>query len=127
MTQRKNLSRRERQIMDVVYRLEEASVADVQTALADPPGYSAVRALLRILVDKGQLVIRKEGNRYLYSASTPVEEARETAVKHMMDVFFDNSVERVVSTLLEIEKSKLSEDDLDRLQQMIDGAREDES
>jgi len=112
--------------MDVIYRKKEASAADVQEAMTDAPGYSAVRALLRILVDKGQLVIRKEGNRYLYRASTPVEEAGESAVKHVMDTFFDNSVERVVSTLLELEKTKLSEEDLDRLQDMIDNAREEE-
>ncbi len=126
MTERKNLSRRERQIMDAIYRLEEASAADVQARLPEAPSYSAVRALLKILVDKGHLVIRKEGNRYMYRASTPISEARESAVRHMMDVFFANSVEGVVSTLLEIEKEKLSEEDLDRLQQMIDRAREEE-
>jgi predicted transcriptional regulator len=126
MTDRKNLSRRERQIMDVVFRTEEASAADVQRALPDAPSYSAVRALLRILVDKGHLVIRKAGNRYLYRAKTPITEARASAVRHVMDVFFENSVERVVSTLLEIERDKLSDEDLERLQDMINRAREEE-
>ena len=112
--------------MDVVFRTEEVSAADVQKALPEAPSYSAVRALLRILVDKGHLLIRKAGNRYLYRTRTPITEARETAVRHVMDVFFENSVERVVSTLLEIEKDKLSDEELERLQEMINQVREEE-
>lgn len=119
------LSRRERQIMDIIYQRGEVSAADVQEELPDAPSYSAVRTLLRILLEKKQVTFRKEGPRYLYRARVPRNEARVTAARRMMDVFFDNSVADAVSTLLDVRGEPLSEEELTRLQQMIEQAREE--
>lgn len=119
------LSRRERQIMDVVYRLGRASAAEVRENLPDPPSYSAVRALLRVLEEKGHLVHEQEGPRYVFLPTVSVEAARESAVRRLMRTFFDNSVEEAVATLLDVSSSKLTEQDLDRLMRRIQQAREE--
>lgn len=117
------LSNRERQIMDVLYREGKATAAEVQSQLPDPPSYSAVRATLRILEEKGQVRHEKDGPRYVFRPSVARETAKRTAVRHLLTTFFDGSAEMAVATLLDESASDLSKSDLDRLEQLIDEAR----
>lgn len=119
------LSRRERQIMDIVYRRGRATVADVLEELPDPPSYSAVRAMLRVLEEKGHVKHEQEGPRYVYRATVSVEKARRSALQRLMQTFFDNSLEEAVATLLDVSSSNLSDDELERLAEMIERAREE--
>ncbi len=123
MKGQKNLSRREREIMDIIYRMGRASVAQVQEKMPDPPSYSAVRALLRVLEEKGHLTHKQEGPRYVYLPTLPREEARQNALKHVMQTFFDNSTEEAVAALLNISEGSLSEADYKRLLELIKKAR----
>ncbi len=118
-------SRRERQILDAIYRLGEATVSDVQGALEDPPSYSAVRALLRILEEKGHLSHRQDGPRYVYFPTTPREHARASAMRRVLETFFENSTEQAVAALLELRERKLSDDEIERLSNMIEQARKE--
>jgi predicted transcriptional regulator len=120
-----HLSRRERQIMDLIYRLGEVPAARVQQDLPDPPSYSAVRAMLRILVNKGLLRHRAEKGRYLYSPTRPHHSAARAAVQSMMDTFFAGSAERAVAALLDARQDQLSDEQLDRLARLIDQARKE--
>ena len=117
-----NLSRRERQIMDVVYQRGEASVADVLGGLPDPPSYSAVRAMLRILEDKGLLSHHKEGPRYVYSPTLARQRAARSALQRVLQTFFDGSTEHAVAALLDIAESELSDAELSRLATLIEQA-----
>ena len=119
------LSRRERQIMNIVHRLGRVTAAEVLEEIADPPSYSAVRAMLRILEEKGQLRHEQDGPRYVYSAVMPVERAGRTALSDVVSTFFAGSAEEAVATLLELNDRKLSDDELDRLAQLINRAREE--
>jgi predicted transcriptional regulator len=119
------LSRRERQIMDVVYRLGDATVADVLRELADPPGYSAVRAFLRILEEKGHLRHKEAGPRYVYSPRVPREKARRSALRGLLHNFFDDSRETLVAALLDDEASRLSPQELENLAGLIERARKE--
>lgn len=119
----KNLSRRERQIMDIVYEMNEATVALVLELIPDPPSYSTVRALLGVLEEKGHLIHKKQGPRYIYSPTIPREEARQNALKHVLKTFFDNSTEEVVAALLNISDEDLSEEEYKRLTKLIKKAR----
>lgn len=119
----KNLSRRERQIMDIVYEMNEATVAQVLELIPDPPSYSTVRALLGVLEEKGHLIHKKQGPRYIYSPTIPREEARQNALKHVLKTFFDNSTEEVVAALLNISDEDLSEEEYKRLTKLIKKAR----
>lgn len=121
----KSLSRRERQIMDIVYELTKASVAQVLERIPDPPSYSAVRALLKVLEKKGHLKHRQEGPRYIYSPTLPREKARQNALKHVMKTFFDDSTEDVVAALLNISEDNLSEADYRRLSALIRKAQKE--
>jgi predicted transcriptional regulator len=118
-----DLSRRERQIMDIIYRRGRASAADVLEELPDPPSYSAVRALLRILEEKGHLEHEKDGARYLYKPTVPRDEARQSAMKRLVRTFFDGSAERAVAAFLDMNAADLSHEDLDRLVELIEQAR----
>lgn len=115
------LSRRERQIMDIVYQRGRVSVADVHKDLPDPPSYSAVRALLRILEEKGYLVHEKDGRRYIYRPTQPRHLAGRSALKQIFQTFFDKSIEKTVMTL--ISEADLSDEELDRLNQRIERAK----
>jgi predicted transcriptional regulator len=117
------LSRRERQVMDIVYRAGEATVSEVLEAMPDPPTYSAVRALMRILESKGHLAHRQDGPRYVYRPTVPREEASENALGRLLATFFDGSVERAVATLLDLESENLTDDELDRLAELVAAAR----
>jgi BlaI family transcriptional regulator, penicillinase repressor len=123
MTNDRSLSRRERQIMDVIYELKEATVLQVLERLPEPPGYSAVRALMRVLERKGHLTHRQDGPRYVYTPLVAKEKARRNALRHMMRTFFDGSTEGVMAALLDISEKNLSEDDYLRLRELIDRAR----
>ena len=103
------LGRRERQIMDVIYRLGAASVADVRKALPDPPTYSAVRGMLRLLEDKGYLRHESEGLRYLYQPTVTHAAARKSALRHLVHTFFRGSASDAVAGLLELQETRLSE------------------
>ncbi len=119
------LARREGQIMEIVYRLGQATAAGVQAALPDPPSYSAVRAHLRILEDKGHLRHDQEGTRYVFRPTVARDRARRSALKQVVWTFFDGSAEQAVAALLDMSHTTLSEVDLDRLSGLIDRARKE--
>lgn len=122
-TAQEGLSRRERQIMDAVYERGEATVAEVRDGLPDPPSYSAVRALLRILERKGHLQHRQDGPRYVYLPTLPRREARDGAMRRVLRTFFGGSASRAVAALLDMEADNLSDDELRRLASLVDEAR----
>ncbi len=119
------LSRRERQIMEIVYRDGRLSAAEVLERMPDPPGYSAVRALLRILENKGHLRHELSGTRYVYLATVGKESARRSALRSMVDTFFEGSASKVVAALLDLSRADLSEQELARLSQLIEQARKE--
>ncbi len=121
------LTRRERQIMDVLYRRGRASVADVMAELPGEPNYSTVRTQLRVLEDKGHVLHAEEGMRYVYAPAVPRHAARKSALKHLVETFFDGSAEQVVAAVLGGEASRLSDEDLERISSLIDKARKDGS
>jgi predicted transcriptional regulator len=117
------LSRRERQIMDVVYRRGEATAAEILAEIPDAPSYSAIRALLRILVDKQHLQHREDGPRYIYSPTVSRQKARAGALAQVVNTFFDGSATQTVSALLGSAHGKLSKTELDELSALIAAAR----
>ncbi len=119
------LSRRERQIMDIVHRYREVSVNDVLDHLPNPPSYSAVRALMRVLEEKGHVKHREDGPRYVYSATTSRAKAQEHALGRVLDTFFGGSTERAVAALLDRASSDLDAAELERLSALIERAREE--
>jgi predicted transcriptional regulator len=119
-----NLSRRERQIMDIIYRLKEATAAEVMDNLPEAPSYSAVRAMLRILEERGHLRHRREGPRYVYSATVDAERASNSALERVVSTFFDDSVPATVAALLDM-KENMSQEELDRLSTLIEKARKE--
>ncbi len=121
----KNLSRRERQIMDIIYQHSQATAAEVLENLPDPPSYSAVRAMLKILEDKGHLRHKQQGPRYVFLPKVSREKAKRSAVKHLLQTFFDGSAESAVATLLDVSRSDLSNADLDRLNSLISQAKKE--
>jgi predicted transcriptional regulator len=123
MKAQKSLSRRERQIMDIVYEMKEATAIQVLDRLPSPPGYSAVRALLRVLEQKGHLDHRQDGPRYVYFPILAREKASRSALKHLLKTFFDNSTEDAVAALLDISEDTLSDEDYHRLLALIQKAR----
>ena len=122
---RPQLSRRERQIMDVLYRFGQATAGTVMSNLPDPPSYSAVRALLRVLEAKGHVRHVQDGPRYMYLPTVPREKARQSAMQQLVRTFFGGSTEQAVAALLDLSSSRLSDDELDRLSQLIDQARKE--
>ncbi|MEY2429348.1 MAG: hypothetical protein QOJ40_2233 [Verrucomicrobiota bacterium] len=125
MNAEQHLSRRERQIMDALHANGQATAAEVLAALPAPPGYSAVRALLRILEEKGHVRHRREGARYVYVPRTSPETARRSALKRVVSTFFQGSVAQTMAALLETADTELSEIELTRLQQLIKKARKE--
>ena len=119
------LSRRERQIMDVLYRLGRATAAEIHESIPDPPGYSAVRAMLRVLEEKGHIRHEEKDLRYVFLPVVPRDKARRSAVAHMLETFFDGSAEQAVATLLDVSGRNLSKDKLDRLAALIEQARKE--
>src|SRR3954465_6291182 len=119
------LSRRERQIMDVVYRLGRATAAEVKESLPDPPSYSAIRALLRVLEEKGHLRHEQDGPRYVFLPTVPRERARRSALRRLVQTFFEGSTAQAVAALLGEPGARLSDEELDRLSHLIDQARQE--
>ena len=118
-----DLSRRERQIIDIPYSQGRATAAEVQAALPDPPSYSAVRAMLRILEDKGHVRHEQDGPRYVYLPTVARDNAKKSAMRHMLQTFFDGSASQAISALLDDPRATFSDGELDRLAKMIDKAR----
>ena len=119
--QHSQLSRREREIMDILYQRGKATASEVREAMPKPPSYSAVRAMLRILEEKGHTRHETEGLRYIYAPTIPRDKAKRSAVKHLLTTFFHDSPEQVVAALLDAQP--LTPSELDRVAQMIDKAR----
>ena len=119
------LTRREREIMDILYRRGRASAHEVLAELSDPPSYSAVRALLRLLEERGHVKHSEDGQRYVYAPAVARGDARKSALAHLVKTFFAGSVEQAVAALVESPRSKLSREELDRLSDLIDRAKQE--
>jgi predicted transcriptional regulator len=119
------LSRRERQIMDILYKLERAAVGQVLSNLADKPSYSTVRAQLRVLEEKGHVRHEEHGLRYVYVPAVPRDVARRSALRHLVETFFDGSTEKVVAALLGGEVARISPEEFDRLARLIAKGRKE--
>jgi len=119
------LTRREREIMDIIHRLGRATAHEVLAGLAEAPSYSAVRALLRLLEERGHVRHVQEGTRYVYLPAQGRSEARRSALAHVVHTFFEGSVEQAVVALVESSRSKLSREELDRIAQLVDRAKKE--
>jgi BlaI family transcriptional regulator, penicillinase repressor len=117
------LGRRERQIMDIVFQLGRASVAEVLKELPDPPSYSAVRGMLRLLEDKGYVRHKQDGLRYVYLPTAGQQQAQHSALRHMVRTFFGGSASSAAAALLELPDAKLTAEDISRLQKLIKQAK----
>lgn len=117
------LSRRERQIMDILFREGQGTASEVQSAMADAPSYSAVRAMLRILEDKGHIRHEQDGPRYVYKPVIARERAKRSAMRHLLHTFFEGSHEQAVAALLDEASTSLSEQELARLADVIERHR----
>ena len=115
-----HLSRRERQVMDILWRTGGAGAAEIQTALPDPPSYSAVRALLAVLVEKGHLLSVADGRRYLYRPTVPRDAVRQQALGRVLSTFFGGSPEALLSTLLSPRERRLQPAEVTRLRRLLD-------
>jgi len=120
-----NLGRRERQILDVIFRLGEASVGDVLEHLSDPPAYDSVRTMIRLLEKKGFLRHRREGTKYVYRPIQSHESASRSALSHLMQTFFQGSAAETVAAIFDVSSDDLSEEELKRLEQLIEQARKE--
>jgi predicted transcriptional regulator len=118
-------SRRERQIMDVLYRRGRATVAEILEEIPDPPSYSAVRAMLRVLEEKKHIRHEEKDLKYVYLPVVPREKARRSAVAHLLETFFDGSPEQAVATLLNVSARDLTDENFDRLAALIEQARKE--
>jgi predicted transcriptional regulator len=118
-----HFSRRERQILDILYKAGRGTAAEVQAALPDPPSYSAVRAMLRILEEKGHIRHEQDGPRYVFVPTLKRDVAKRSALRHLVDTFFDGSASQVMAALFEISPRDLDEEELARLRRLIDEAR----
>jgi BlaI family penicillinase repressor len=118
-----NLTRRERQIMDILYRLGRATAGEVMADLPGEPSYSTVRAQLRVLEDKGHVQHEEVGLRYVYVPTVPRHEVRQSALKHLVDTFFEGSTQKVVAALLGAEGARVSQEELDRIAELVEKAR----
>ena len=119
------LSRRERQIMDILYRRSRATAADVMGDLPGEPSYSTVRTQLRVLEEKGHVTHEEDGVRFVYVPAVPRRAARKSALRHLVDTFFDGSAEQVVAAVLGGESSRLSEEELNRIAELVAKARKE--
>jgi predicted transcriptional regulator len=122
-----SLTRRERQIMDILYKRGKATASEVLGDLPGAPHYSTVRTQLRVLEEKGHVTHEEDGVRFVYMPATPRRAARKSALRHLVDTFFDGSAEQVVAAVLGGEGARLSEDELDRIAELIDKAKKEGS
>ena len=118
-----HLSRRERQIMDIIYNNGEATVSHVHQQMPEPPSYTTVRTLMRLLEEKGHLKHKQDGPRYIYLPTVPKTKAQQSALRQMMSTFFNNSPTQAVAALLDLESTKLSEDDIRELETLLKQAK----
>lgn len=123
MSDTKNLARRERQVMDILYRRGEATAQEVQDEMADPPTYSAVRALLATMIDKGLVSHRKDSRRYVYRPAVPEKKAKRSALRSLLSTFFEGKPENLVAALLDPRDQQLSEEEIERIRNLIDNGR----
>ena len=123
MGKERDLSRRERQIMDLLFRKGRATAAEVMDGIPEAPSYSAVRALLRILEQKGHVRHEEEGRAYVYMPLARRDAVRQSALSHLLKTFFDNSAEQAVAALLAIKGEKMSDAELDRMSHLIENAK----
>ena len=119
------LSRRERQIMDILYQRGKSSASEVREAMSNAPSYSAVRAMLRVLEEKGHIRHEAEGLRYVYVPTVPREKAKRSAMKHLLNTFFNDSPEQIVAALLDVGSTRLTREELDRMAAMIEKAKKE--
>jgi BlaI family penicillinase repressor len=119
------LSRRERQIMDILYKRGRATAAEIHHAIAEPPSYSAVRAKLRVLEEKGHIRHEEESLRYVYLPTVPRERAKVSALRHMLETFFEGSAEKAVITLLSMKDTGITDADLERLAKLVDRTKKE--
>ncbi len=119
------LSRRERQIMEILYQRGRGSASDVRDAMKDAPSYSAVRAMLRVLEEKGHVKHENERLKYVFVPVVTREKAKRSAVKHLVDTFFSDSPEQVVAALLDVSSKRLTDEELGRMAEMIEKARKE--
>jgi predicted transcriptional regulator len=117
------LTRREREIMDIIYKLGRATGGEVMERLTGEPTYSTVRAQLRVLEDKGYVIHEEEGLRYVYTPKVPRHEVRQSALRHVVDTFFEGSTQKVVAALLGSDGSKVSPEELERIAELVEKAR----
>ena len=117
------LSRRERQIMEILFQRGKASASEVREAMEDAPGYSAVRAMLRVLEEKGHVRHQEEGLKYVYVPTVARDKAKRSAVKHVLDTFFGGSPEQIVAALLDVSATRLTREELDRMSELIEKAK----
>jgi BlaI family transcriptional regulator, penicillinase repressor len=117
------LSRRERQIMDILYQRGKSSASEVREAMASAPSYSAVRAMLRVLEEKGHIRHQAEGLKYVYVPTVTRDKAKRSAVKHLLDTFFNDSPEQIVAALLDVSATRMTNEELDRMAEMIEKAK----
>jgi BlaI family penicillinase repressor len=127
VTHHTNLSRRERQIMEIVYRKASASVEDIRAEIPDSPGYSAVRVIVNVLERKGYLRHVKRGKRYIYRPTTPRKKAMQGALRHLLDTYFENSLHRAMAAMIELRPKDLSEEDIRQLAKAIEKSRREGS
>jgi predicted transcriptional regulator len=120
------LSRRERQIMDILYQRGKVPAAEVREAMPDAPSYSAVRAMLRILEEKGHVKHQAEGMKYVYAPTVARDKAKRSAVKHLLDTFFADSPAQIVAALLDVSSTRLTREELDRMSEMIEKAKRED-
>jgi BlaI family penicillinase repressor len=121
----RGLSRRERQIMDLLFQRGKASVGEVMDGIPDPPGYSAVRATLRTLEQKGRVTHEEDGRAYIYRPTIRRDAARKSALTHVLKTFFDNSAEQAVAALLELKGPRLSDAELERVSRLVENAKKE--
>src|SRR6266700_3465330 len=112
--------------MDILYQRGKASASDVREAMEDAPGYSAVRAMLRVLEEKGHVGHKAEGLKYVYVPTVARDKAKRSAVKHVLDTFFNGSPEQIVAALLDVSSTRMTREELDRMGQMIERAKREE-
>lgn len=125
MSALKDLSRRERQILEILYTKGRLAAAEIQASMPDAPSYSAVRATLRTLEEKGHVKHKAEDLKYVYYPAVPRDQAKRSAVQHLLGTFFSNSPEQVVAALLDVSSTRLTSAELDRMSQLIEAAKKE--
>jgi predicted transcriptional regulator len=124
MSNAEALARRERQVMDILYRMGEATAQEVMDAMADPPTYSAVRALLATMTEKGLVEFRKDSRRYVYRPAVSEKKAKRSALKQLLSTFFEGKPEKLVAALLDPKDQQLSTEEIEKIRHLIDEGKE---